>query len=342
MKITIKNYEAYMLDLIEGNISLIDKENLFDFLKQNPELNIDITEFDDVKLIAENKIYENKNSLKKDEKIHIDTISEIDRLSIAFLENDITLKESDSLEVLLKKQPKKQFDFSIIQQTKLKAEKNIEFKHKDKLKKKLVIQKYIRRITYLAAAILILFIGFKSVFEQFNIVNTSTYKIAYVQNDIKIREQKIIKKVTFNNIKENKKHTIDLIDTINTIAPNSNIINEQIAFVSNIKANSVIYEQNKIENLIVNNSNYSNNIDYDINEKEIEKRIEQVLGKKSVINYEKQMFASVINKFKKYIKRKFHIKQTVTEGNRKVIAFKAGNYKYYINRPNSKKKIKKL
>ena len=54
------------------------------------------------------------------------------------------------------------------------------------------------------------------------------------------------------------------------------------------------------------------------------------------------MFASVINKFKKYIKRKFHIKQTVTEGNRKVIAFKAGNYKYYINRPNSKKKIKKL
>ena len=211
MKITIKNYEAYMLDLIEGNISLIDKENLLDFLKQNPELNIDISEFDDVKLIAENKIYENKNSLKKDEKIHIDTISEIDRLSIAFLENDITLKESDSLEVLLKKQPKKQFDFSIIQQTKLKAEKNIEFKHKDKLKKKLVIQKYIRRITYLAAAILILFIGFKSVFEQFNIVNTSTYKIAYVQNDIKIREQKIIKKVTFNNIKENKKHTIEAV-----------------------------------------------------------------------------------------------------------------------------------
>jgi len=340
MNINIENYEAYMLDLIEGNISSVDKAKLYEFLDKNSELHIDISEFEDVKLTAENKSYKNKNSLKKDASIHIQSVSEINRLSIAYLENDITRSESAILENLLKKQPKKQFDFDIIQQTKLQVEKNIKFKHKSKLKKKIVLQKYVLKIAYSIAAILILFIGFSFIFNQTTIVKTSINKIAYIGKDIKIRELKKNKMISVFKSKNYTKTFIKVIDNDFVIEIDTNRVEEQIAFLNNIKTEEVFYKQNSInlDNLTKNRINYSNNIDYSINEKEISKKLKQLLNNNNLKNYKEITFESVVNNFKKLIKKKFHIKKTITDDNRKIIAFKAGNREYYISRANSKKR----
>jgi len=354
MKITIKNYEAYLLDLIEENISLVDKAELYDFFNKNPEINIDISEFENVKLNSENIKFEKKKLLKKNKAIHIENISEIDRLSIAFLENDINNNEVDSLEKLLKKQQEKQFNFNIIQQTKLKIDKNVVFKNKKSLKKKTKIYKYIYKTVYAVAAILILFIGFKFVFNQTITIKNNTKKIASINNNFKIRKLKTTKdiKPIHRNLKNNiipkiieKNGNKDVEGIINTnknevvIPRYSSIIIEKIDIINNIKTDTFIYQQNIID--IENTISYQINDDYDdyqINERKISKMIKQTFRKINIDNYKKKFFASVIIKFKKYIKTKFHIKQTVTEDDRIIIAFKAGNYKYYINRPNSKKR----
>jgi len=335
MNITRENYEAYMLDLIEGNISSINKAELYKFLDRNPELKAELNNFEDVKLVAENRKYKNKNSLKKDASIHIESISEIDRLSIAYLENDITKSESANLEELLKTRPEKQFDFDIIQQTKLKVDNNIKYNNKSKLKKRIILQKQVIRIAYSIAAILILYIGFSSVFYQANLIKTNNNKIVYIKNNIKIREFKfeeniIVKQTTSKTIKTNK------IDNKTIIEKTEYRNKEQIAFLDNINADKVLLNNSNlfnIEKLTKLNTNYTNNsiTSSEVNKDDFTKKIQQLLYENSFEKTKKTLFAAISTNIKKFLKKKFHIRKIETSDNRKIIAFE-----YYINK--SKKK----
>ena len=66
-KIDIHNYEAYLLDYSEGNLTGELQVELELFLIQHPELEINLDELSLVSLENEAASFSNKNSLKKSE-----------------------------------------------------------------------------------------------------------------------------------------------------------------------------------------------------------------------------------------------------------------------------------
>jgi cytoskeletal protein RodZ len=67
MNITTENYEAYLLDLIEGTISEKDKADLENFLCQNPNLRQQIAKYDPTLMFEADStvVFENKKSLMR-------------------------------------------------------------------------------------------------------------------------------------------------------------------------------------------------------------------------------------------------------------------------------------
>ena len=62
--VTIHNYEAYLLDLAEGNLSEEQQLELELFLIQHPELNYALDEQISTHLIPEEILFHSKSSLK--------------------------------------------------------------------------------------------------------------------------------------------------------------------------------------------------------------------------------------------------------------------------------------
>jgi hypothetical protein len=86
-KINLNNYEAYLLDYFEDNLNELDCIELKQFVKLNPQLNIN---FDDINLPVLNvdtNEFENKNTLKKKKHDYEN------QLILAYLENCLSANE---------------------------------------------------------------------------------------------------------------------------------------------------------------------------------------------------------------------------------------------------------
>ncbi len=86
-KITLNNYEAFLLDYFEGNLSLEKIAALKTFLHQHPELAIELNDEKLPSLASENLNFEHKFSLKKS-----DTFL-IDEELIDYLENNLNAEQ---------------------------------------------------------------------------------------------------------------------------------------------------------------------------------------------------------------------------------------------------------
>ena len=104
-KINLNNYEAYLLDFLEGNLNdTTDQEMLFAFLKEYPELNalletpidklnyFETDNFQDVYLYSEN-LKQNKPS------------PEYERLFFLAMENELTAEEYKQLDSEINSDP---------------------------------------------------------------------------------------------------------------------------------------------------------------------------------------------------------------------------------------------
>jgi len=62
------NYESYLLDYFEGTLSAEDSAEVEKFLSENPEITAEVSDFEIIPLISdESEVFENKESLKKNE-----------------------------------------------------------------------------------------------------------------------------------------------------------------------------------------------------------------------------------------------------------------------------------
>lgn len=156
-KINIENYEAYLLDLAEGQLSHAEESELVRFLSKHPELNVDLdslaylTDVDSDETLS----FSLKNELLKDES---SGLSKKEHLMISSIEDEISDEEKLELDELIAADSEILKDLSYYQKTKLVAEKVV-FPNKEKLKKKET--KLIPFWTYaaaVAAAILALFL----------------------------------------------------------------------------------------------------------------------------------------------------------------------------------------
>ena len=150
--ITINNYEAYLLDYVEENLSPELVAELMLFLEQNPSLKEDLTDFEIHALVpVETPVFDN-TGLKKDV-VGVD----YEALMIAEIEGDNSKKESSLLFDYLATNITAQKEFEAYHKTKLVAPE-IVFENKQGLKKKggIVIPLYWKYSSAAAAVVLML------------------------------------------------------------------------------------------------------------------------------------------------------------------------------------------
>ena len=160
MKINRNNYEAFIIDYLDGKLDPVEAAELFRFLSQNPDIESEFGNFGNIKLINPTEASFDKTKLKKDFS-DIESISNdnFDEFCVARYEGDLSENDKLRLEEYLKKHPEKQKDFEQYSYTKLTPDYNIKFPHKGNIKK---ISPFIRPrnmliyATSLAAAVLLL------------------------------------------------------------------------------------------------------------------------------------------------------------------------------------------
>ncbi|MDG1476026.1 MAG: hypothetical protein P8Q14_02670 [Vicingaceae bacterium] len=150
--ITINNYEAYLLDYVEENLSPDLVAELMLFLEQNPELKEDLADFEVHELVPNAAENFDKTSLKKDV-VGVD----YETLMIAEIEGVNSKKESKLLFSYLAKNASAQKEFEVYQKAKLVAPE-IVFENKKGLKKKagIIIPLYWKYSSAAAAVVIVL------------------------------------------------------------------------------------------------------------------------------------------------------------------------------------------
>ncbi len=130
MKITRKNYEAYFLDYLEGNLDNEFIDNFIEFLSQNPDLKEELQMVASVKLKAEPLLFERKESLYKDK---YDLPENFNDAAIAFIEGEFSDERNAEFEAYLSRNPLKQKDLTLFKKTQLQPDNTIMFHRKSRL-----------------------------------------------------------------------------------------------------------------------------------------------------------------------------------------------------------------
>jgi len=155
------NYEAWFLDFAEGNLSEEKIVSLNEFLKKNPDLQAEFDELGVVFLDQDKFVFENKSSLKQ--KINVEKIeglNDFEILAIKKLEGEITKDEEKELKSLIYFSGDLRKESEIFERTKLKPDKAITYRDKDKLKQKNLIPLWVKYVSSIAAiGLLILFVS---------------------------------------------------------------------------------------------------------------------------------------------------------------------------------------
>jgi hypothetical protein len=132
-RINFSNYEAWLLDYAEGNLSAEDTAELLLFMEQYPELQTDVDNLMEFTLPSDEIISADfKHQLHKDEA----AIKErFESLCIAFYDKTITAADKNELESILNQNPHWTKEFNAFEHTYIKQESDLEFSAKSSLNK---------------------------------------------------------------------------------------------------------------------------------------------------------------------------------------------------------------
>ncbi len=160
MKITRDNYELYFLDFIEGRMSEQEKNELFLFLGQNPDLKSELEDYDQIYLKpVTNAGFENKESVKKGGVNEEINESNFEQFCIAAAENDLSDEKKTDLLKFIGNNSRRENTLMLYSKIKLSADKDVLFERKDQLYKRVV--SFSARTVYsaisVAAVILVIF-----------------------------------------------------------------------------------------------------------------------------------------------------------------------------------------
>ena len=158
MMITRENYEIFVLDYLEGNLTAELSHAFQLFLDENPDIREEIESFEMIKLVASDDEFPNKDSLKRETGDLLKEIPAFERSCIASLERDQTNIESNRFRDELFFDPEKQKVYGEFDKTILKPE-SVSFDSKNALKKPVPIGRKKRYMIWFAAAsVIILFL----------------------------------------------------------------------------------------------------------------------------------------------------------------------------------------
>ena len=186
MKITRDNYEIYIIDNLDNNLSDELSAELKLFLDRNPDLKDEADRLSEITL-NDTIEYPDKAKLKQIPKIKDFDITEFEYLASAELEGDITVSEKKILATYIESDEKCINELSLYRKTKLEADQNIIFSEKQKLKHDRTLANY--RFTYapvtIAASIIAIFFVLNILIKAPEIVYVNSLAQMSFSNNLK-------------------------------------------------------------------------------------------------------------------------------------------------------------
>lgn len=316
-KININNYEIFAIDYIEGNLSTDDKIAFEEFLKYNPEIKAEIDDLADFNIDQQEDIsFEKKYKLKKSP---VEGLSYEEYLFISDMEKQITVKEKQELNEILKDNLVKQNNYKQFSKAKLPDDK-VFYPNKQSLKRNSVVTfRRVRNVITAVAASVLLFFGVKFLFN--NKIDDTDAQIANSAVEIKkFDSDKLKRKQDFlspdynqNVIAENDKNkssnnnynTQNQIiadnnsDDNNTDVENFNndfyndTSNDKIAFNEDLPQKDISYELTDIK---TNNNNEKSFTDYGYSETYYAMSSEEKVEAEDVVNYMIEQIAEITDR----------------------------------------------
>lgn len=137
--INLSNYEEYIVNYLDGNISPLETAELFLFLEQNPALNEDIDELRNMKAEADlSDVFGFNEALKHNYDADALEISKDNYIYYftASLEGDLTEAGQENVNEFVTQNPELQRDYELMMQCRLPVAESIVFTGKEFLKKK--------------------------------------------------------------------------------------------------------------------------------------------------------------------------------------------------------------
>jgi len=158
--ITRSNYEIVFVDYFDGKLGNIREEELFQFLKDNPDLQEEFNLFAGVKIEPDLTLtFSGKEHLKKNPI----TISNYKTWLTAYLENDLEEAGKREVEKFLNENPSFKKDLEILKLTRLVPDHSIIYYKKNSLKrggKILPFNQGVKRLVSIAAALFIMAVAY--------------------------------------------------------------------------------------------------------------------------------------------------------------------------------------
>jgi hypothetical protein len=156
------NYEIWLIDWLDGNLDKVQTEQLMAFLDKNPDIKEEADILSSSYLLSEKQLFLQKDNLKKN--IADLAPSQLEYLSVAYLENDLSSDHLAELKQNLDQNKEGEKVFDLIQKIKL-TPASSGYRYKSKLKKLTVGEKVIRlSVIGLSAAAAIALLILSSVF----------------------------------------------------------------------------------------------------------------------------------------------------------------------------------
>jgi hypothetical protein len=148
MQIDRSNYEIWLIDWLDGNLSEFQVEQLQAFLNENPDIREEHSELTTFRLNPSAKSFTHKDHLKK----KVEEISELqfEYLCVAFLEKDLSSDQQSELKEIINLDPEKKKSFELIQKMKLFPD-DVSYKQKKRLFRRTIFQKTLR-LSYIGLA----------------------------------------------------------------------------------------------------------------------------------------------------------------------------------------------
>jgi len=153
MDINRNNYEAFLLDLLEGRLSFEEEQKLNDFLKHHPEHVVDLPYVDLFSLEINHVSFPGKDQLRKDFPGSDSRLSEdnFDLFSIARMEGDLSPQQEEEHRSMVNRDESRLEEWSTWQNTRL-VPKQIQYPGKKNLKRKKAVKSRVLWLSVLSVA----------------------------------------------------------------------------------------------------------------------------------------------------------------------------------------------
>jgi hypothetical protein len=189
MQIDRSNYEIWIIDWLDGNLSGLQVEQLEQFLNVNPDLYEELEDLKTFILKPSSKSFSQKEQLKRSA-TEISS-AQFEYLCIAFLENDLSSDQQAEMTEIIARNPEKQRSFELFKKIRL-VPGPAKYKHSKKLLKRTTAQKIIRLTAIgLAVAATVALIILTNIVIPRNRPDTKTISAHNIMSDSTLSEPSV-------------------------------------------------------------------------------------------------------------------------------------------------------